>query len=164
MSHSIKHSRFYISYHIVIHMYKFFVCIVCLFKILGKNLKVQFIWHCEMRSAEVMLVLPKQFCQNLGLKKNSLLTWHPMVPPHCCTGIDLKSLTLLLLFFIITVIIIISACEVGKKDLVKMLLDHKADGRIHPITRYSPLYVVAFKGKKDVFEILLKVYFINLNI
>jgi len=123
-----------------------------------------------MQSVGAMLVLPKQFCQNLGLKKNSLLTWHPMVPPHCCTGIDLKMIninTLLLIFFIITVIIIIiiiSACEVGKKDLVKMLLDHKADGRIHPITRYSPLYVVAFKGKKDVFEILLKVYFINLNI
>lgn len=50
-----------------------------------------------------------------------------------------------------------SACEVGRKDIVKMLLDHKADGRIHPITRYSPLYIVAFKGKKDVFEILLKV-------
>jgi len=53
---------------------------------------------------------------------------------------------------------------VGKKDLVKMLLDHKADGRIHPITRYSPLYVVAFKGKKDVIEILLKVQFTNLDI
>lgn len=50
-----------------------------------------------------------------------------------------------------------SACEVGRKDIVKMLLDHKADGRIHPITRYSPLYIVAFKGKKDIFEILLKV-------
>jgi len=58
--------------------------------------------------------------------------------------------------------IIISACEVGKKDLVKLLLDHKADGRIHPITRYSPLYIVAFKGKKDVIEILLKVQFITL--
>lgn len=65
---------------------------------------------------------------------------------------------------IVVNILIISACEVGKKDLVKMLLDHKADGRIHPITRYSPLYIVAFKGKKDVFEILLKVQFINLNI
>jgi len=73
---------------------------------------------------------------------------------------------MLTIFFIIknVYVIIISACEVGKKDLVKMLLDHKADGRIHPITRYSPLYIVAFKGKKDVFEILLKVQFINLNI
>lgn len=45
----------------------------------------------------------------------------------------------------------------GRKDIVKMLLDYKADGRIHPITRYSPLYIVAFKGKKDIVEILLKV-------
>lgn len=52
-----------------------------------------------------------------------------------------------------------SACEVGRKDIVKILLDHKADGRIHPITRYSPLYIVAFKGKKDIVEILLKVLF-----
>lgn len=58
----------------------------------------------------------------------------------------------------------ISACEVGKKDIVKMLLDHKANGRIHPITRYSPLYIVAFKGKKDVVEILLKVIFKILKI
>jgi len=68
------------------------------------------------------------------------------------------------MIIIVVNILIISACEVGKKDLVKMLLDHKADGRIHPITRYSPLYIVAFKGKKDVFEILLKVQFININI
>lgn len=68
------------------------------------------------------------------------------------------------MIIIVVNILIISACEVGKKDLVKMLLDHKADGRIHPITRYSPLYIVAFKGKKDVFEILLKVQCISLNI
>ncbi|XP_022171675.1 leucine-rich repeat serine/threonine-protein kinase 1 isoform X1 [Myzus persicae] len=55
-----------------------------------------------------------------------------------------------------TTTLLYCACEVGKKDLVKLLLDHKADGRIHPITRYSPLYIVAFKGKKDVFELLLK--------
>jgi len=69
-----------------------------------------------------------------------------------------------MMIIIVVNILIISACEVGKKDLVKMLLDHKADGRIHPITRYSPLYIVAFKGKKDVFEILLKVQCISLNI
>ncbi|XP_050524105.1 leucine-rich repeat serine/threonine-protein kinase 1 isoform X2 [Daktulosphaira vitifoliae] len=48
------------------------------------------------------------------------------------------------------------ACELGRKDLVKILIDNKADGRIHPITRYSPLYIVAFKGKKDIVELLLK--------
>lgn len=83
-----------------------------------------------------------------------------MVAQHCYTGID-QNLLLLLLLFVYTYIIFISACEVGRKDIVKMLLDHKADGRIHPITRYSPLYIVAFKGKKDVVEILLKVLLIN---
>jgi FOG: Ankyrin repeat len=41
-----------------------------------------------------------------------------------------------------------SACESGKKPLVKLLLDHGADGRIHPVTRYSPLYIAAFKGNR----------------
>jgi len=76
----------------------------------------------------------------------------------------LEIFIIFIMIIIVVNILIISACEVGKKDLVKMLLDHKADGRIHPITRYSPLYIVAFKGKKDVFEILLKVQFTNLNI
>lgn len=51
-----------------------------------------------------------------------------------------------------------SACELGRKDLVKLLIDHKADGKIHPVTRYSPLYIAAFKGKKDIVELLLKVF------
>ncbi|XP_050423466.1 leucine-rich repeat serine/threonine-protein kinase 1 [Adelges cooleyi] len=50
------------------------------------------------------------------------------------------------------------ACELGRKDLVKLLIDHKADGKIHPVTRYSPLYIAAFKGKKDIVELLLKKY------
>lgn len=49
------------------------------------------------------------------------------------------------------------ACEVGRKDVVKVLLDTEADGRIHPVTRYSPLYIACFKGHKDVVELLLKV-------
>lgn len=52
----------------------------------------------------------------------------------------------------------------GRKDLVKILLDHKADGRIHPITRYSPLYIVAFKGKRDIVEIILKVFLLKRSI
>lgn len=52
----------------------------------------------------------------------------------------------------------------GRKDLVKILLDHKADGRIHPITRYSPLYIVAFKGKRDIVEIILKVFLLKRGI
>ncbi|KAL1122208.1 hypothetical protein AAG570_003613 [Ranatra chinensis] len=48
------------------------------------------------------------------------------------------------------------ASESGKKDIVKILLETSADGRIHPITRYSPLYIAAFKGKKEIVELLLK--------
>lgn len=49
------------------------------------------------------------------------------------------------------------ACELGRKDIVKALLDTEADGRIHPVTRYSPLYIACFKGHRDVVELLLKV-------
>uniref|UniRef100_A0A1B6DQ53 non-specific serine/threonine protein kinase n=1 Tax=Clastoptera arizonana TaxID=38151 RepID=A0A1B6DQ53_9HEMI len=49
-----------------------------------------------------------------------------------------------------------TACEMGRKDIVKSLLEVEADGRIHPVTRYSPLYIACFKGHKDVVEILLK--------
>lgn len=45
----------------------------------------------------------------------------------------------------------------GRKDIVKTLLDVEADGRIHPVTRYSPLYIACFKGHKDVVEVVLKV-------
>lgn len=45
----------------------------------------------------------------------------------------------------------------GNKDIVKLLIDHDADGRIHPVTRYSPLYISCFKGWIDVVDLLLKV-------
>ena len=41
--------------------------------------------------------------------------------------------------------------------MVKLLLDHGAEGRIHPVTRYSPLYIAAYNGRKDVVEVVLKV-------
>ncbi|XP_014247457.1 leucine-rich repeat serine/threonine-protein kinase 1 [Cimex lectularius] len=48
------------------------------------------------------------------------------------------------------------ACELGKKDIVKILLDYGADGRIHQITKHSPLHIATVKGKKDIVELLLK--------
>jgi len=84
----------FLHYHMCTVSYLHFIFFL---KILGKSHKVQFIWLCEMLSAEVMLVRPKQFCQNSDLKKNLLLTWHLMVPLHCYTGIDLKYLQFLLL-------------------------------------------------------------------
>ena len=41
--------------------------------------------------------------------------------------------------------------------MVRLLLDHGAEGRIHPVTRYSPLYIAAYNGRKDVVEVMLKV-------
>lgn len=39
-----------------------------------------------------------------------------------------------------------------------MLLDAGADGRIHPVTKYSPLYISCYHGHKEMVSMLLKVY------
>lgn len=57
----------------------------------------------------------------------------------------------------------ISACEVGQKEIVKILLEHEADGRIHPVTKYSPLYISCYYGRKEIVELLLKVGAIDLS-
>ena len=49
------------------------------------------------------------------------------------------------------------ACEIGHKDVVQALLDYGADGRAHPATKYSPLYIACFNGRKDIVEMLLRV-------
>uniref|UniRef100_T1HIN4 non-specific serine/threonine protein kinase n=1 Tax=Rhodnius prolixus TaxID=13249 RepID=T1HIN4_RHOPR len=48
------------------------------------------------------------------------------------------------------------ACEGGKKEIVKILLESGADGRIHQITKHSPLHIATVKGRKDIVELLLK--------
>lgn len=52
--------------------------------------------------------------------------------------------------------LLFKACEEGQKDMVKFLLEKGADGRIHPVTKYSPLYIACYYGRKDIVEILLK--------
>lgn len=47
------------------------------------------------------------------------------------------------------------ACQTGRKELVRVLLDSGADGRCHPVTRYSPLYISCYHGHKDIVELLL---------
>ena len=50
----------------------------------------------------------------------------------------------------------LKASEYGHRDVVSFLIESGADGRMHPVTKYSPLYIAAYNGKKDIVEILLK--------
>ncbi|XP_076373717.1 leucine-rich repeat kinase isoform X2 [Tachypleus tridentatus] len=52
--------------------------------------------------------------------------------------------------------LLFKACEDGQKEIVSLLVDHGADGRIHPVTKYSPLYISCYYGRKTIAEILLK--------
>ncbi|XP_046393381.1 leucine-rich repeat serine/threonine-protein kinase 1 [Ischnura elegans] len=52
--------------------------------------------------------------------------------------------------------LLFTACEAGQKETVKVLLANEADGRIHPVTKYSPLYIACYYGRKDIVELLLK--------
>ncbi len=51
--------------------------------------------------------------------------------------------------------LLFKASEYGHREVVSFLLDNGADGRIHPVTKYSPLYIAAYNGHKDVVELLL---------
>ncbi|KAL0267443.1 UNVERIFIED_CONTAM: hypothetical protein PYX00_009712 [Menopon gallinae] len=46
-------------------------------------------------------------------------------------------------------------CEAGDKDLVGLLLDYGADGRVHPVTKYSPLYIACYNGHDEIAEMIL---------
>lgn len=48
------------------------------------------------------------------------------------------------------------ACELGNKEIVKLLLEKGADCRSHPITKYCPLYIACYNGRLDIVELLLK--------
>ncbi|KMQ95071.1 leucine-rich repeat serine threonine-protein kinase 1-like protein [Lasius niger] len=48
------------------------------------------------------------------------------------------------------------ACESGHKDIVRLLLDHGVDCRIHPVTKYCPLYIACYHGKVEIVELLLR--------
>ncbi|XP_050296551.1 leucine-rich repeat serine/threonine-protein kinase 1 isoform X5 [Anthonomus grandis grandis] len=51
--------------------------------------------------------------------------------------------------------LLFSACETGNRQIVKILLDHGADGRCHSVTKYSPLYISCYQGHREVVEMLL---------
>lgn len=47
-------------------------------------------------------------------------------------------------------------CEMGHKDIVRLLLDHGADCRSHTITFYCPLYIACYNGKLEIVDLLLR--------
>lgn len=47
------------------------------------------------------------------------------------------------------------ASEYGHRDVASYLVESGADGRIHPVTKYSPLYIASYNGHRDVVELLL---------
>ncbi|XP_060525729.1 leucine-rich repeat serine/threonine-protein kinase 1 isoform X2 [Cylas formicarius] len=51
--------------------------------------------------------------------------------------------------------LLFSACQIGNKEIVKILLDNGADGRYHPVTKYSPLYIACYHGHLKIVELLL---------
>ena len=52
--------------------------------------------------------------------------------------------------------LLFKASEHGQKEIVKFLIEKGAAAVIHPVTKYSPLYIAAYNGKKEIVEILLK--------
>ena len=52
--------------------------------------------------------------------------------------------------------LLFKSSEHGQKEVVKYLIERGARAIIHPVTKYSPLYIAAYNGKKDIVEILLK--------
>lgn len=46
-------------------------------------------------------------------------------------------------------------CEACEKEIVGLLLRNGADGRMHPVTKYSPLYIACYNGHKDIAEMLI---------
>lgn len=82
---------------------------------------------------------------------NSSLTWRPVVPTLYC----LCKLFATAFFFKLLKYFYFRACQQGNKTIVKKLLDHGADGRYHPVTKYSPLYIACYHGHRDIVEMLL---------
>ncbi|XP_071051470.1 leucine-rich repeat serine/threonine-protein kinase 1 isoform X2 [Onthophagus taurus] len=51
--------------------------------------------------------------------------------------------------------LLFTACQIGNKNIVKILLEYGADGRYHPVTKYSPLYIACYHGHREIVEMLL---------
>ncbi|XP_056637900.1 leucine-rich repeat serine/threonine-protein kinase 1 isoform X1 [Diorhabda sublineata] len=51
--------------------------------------------------------------------------------------------------------LLFTSCQIGNKEIVKILLDQGADGRCHSVTKYSPLYIACYNGHREIVELLL---------
>ena len=60
--------------------------------------------------------------------------------------------------------LLFKACENGHKEVVLYLLEKGADGRIHSVTKYSPLYIAAYNGRRDIVDILLRKFPALINV
>lgn len=52
--------------------------------------------------------------------------------------------------------LLFKASEIGHREIVHLLLANGADARVHPVTKYSPLYIACYNGHKEVVELLLR--------
>ncbi|CAG2179456.1 unnamed protein product, partial [Oppiella nova] len=46
--------------------------------------------------------------------------------------------------------LLFKACQDGYTNIVELLISAGADGRIHPVTKYSPLYIACYLGRKEI--------------
>jgi ankyrin repeat protein len=105
----------------------------------------------------------KQF---LDAREKARLDIHAALRDACCQG-DVNSVSSLLSSLSKDAELIVNmapsgastllftACQTGCKDIVRVLLEHGADGRYHPVTKYSPLYIACHYGHRDIVEMLL---------
>lgn len=105
----------------------------------------------------VMLIPFNNLLLHYRKMPNLSLTWHQVV-------LILYSLRKLIIsmeekitnkFNLMKINDIFRACQIGNKEIVKTLLEVAADGRFHPVTKYSPLYIACYHGHSDIVEMLL---------
>src|SRR6218665_1025975 len=51
--------------------------------------------------------------------------------------------------------LLFKACQEGHSQSVSLLIDSGADGRQHPFTKYSPLYIASYHGRLEIVKLIL---------
>ena len=52
--------------------------------------------------------------------------------------------------------LLFKACQEGHLEIVQLLISVGSDGRVHPVTKYSPLYISAYNGRLHICQLLLQ--------